>query len=720
MNDLHIPARRFGIKMKKILTVFISMIITVACGDEQVKRHDITPPVAEKIPKELTIHGETRIDNYYWLNERDNPKVKEYLEAENEYTASVMKHTKEFQKDLYEEMIGRIKQDDESVPYLDNGYYYYKRYEEGKEYPIHCRKKGSLDADEEIILDVNIMAKGYPYYSVKNIRVSPDNKLISFGVDTLSRRIYDIFFKNLETGEILDDVITVTTGAAVWAADNKTVFYTRKDPETLRSFKIFKHKLGGPENGDETIFEETDTEFDCYAYKTKSKKYIIINSSHTLSQEYRFLEADNPDGVFRILQPREMNLEHTIAHYGNYFYIVTNWNAENFRLMKTPVNKTEKSNWEEVIAHRDDVLLEGIDIFSSYLVVAERENGLEQIRIISWDDNSEHYIDFPEPTYSAEMGINLDFDTDLLRIGYSSLVTPESVYDYNMSTKEKTLLKQEDVLGGFNQDDYITERLMAPSRDGNLIPVSLVYKKGLKKNGDNPLMLYGYGSYGLSRNVSFRSERLSILNRGFVFAIAHTRGGQEMGRWWYDDGKLLNKKNTFYDFIDCAKYLIDQKFTNSNKLFCEGRSAGGLLIGAVINMAPGLFRGAVAGVPFVDVITTMLDESIPLTTFEFDEWGNPKQKEYYDYMLSYSPYDQVERKDYPALLITTGFHDSQVQYFEPAKWIAKLRDKKTDDNLLLMDCNMEAGHGGASGRFKRFERIALEYAFIFDQLGIYE
>ena len=706
--------------MNKLLTVFIAVVFIVSCGDQQVKRNDITPPVADKIPKELTIHGDTRIDNYYWLNERDNPKVKEYLEAENEYTAAVMKHTEEFQKELYEEMTGRIKQNDESVPYKDNGYYYYHKYKEGKEYPVYCRKKGSLDAAEEIILDVNEMAKGYPYYSVKGIRVSPDNKLISFGVDTLSRRIYDIYFKNLETGEILDDVITVTSGTAVWANDNRTVFYTGKDPETLRSFRILKHKLGETENSDEKVFEEKDTEFNCYTYKSKSKKYIIINSSHTLSQEYRFLDAGNPSGKFRILQPREMNHEYTIAHHGDYFYIVTNWKAKNFRLMKTGVDDTEKSSWQEVLAHRDNVLLEGIDIFDKYLVVEERENGLEQMRIIRWADGSEHYIEFPEPAYSVSFGTNLEFDTDLLRIRYTSLTTPESVYDYNMSTKQKKLLKQEEVLGGFNQEDYITERLMAPSRDGNLIPVSLVYKNGLEKNGDNPLLLYGYGSYGLSRSVSFQSDRLSILDRGFVYALAHIRGGEEMGRWWYDDGKLLKKKNTFYDFIDCAKYLIDQKFTGSDKMFCQGGSAGGLLIGAVINMAPDLFKGAVAGVPFVDIVTTMLDESIPLTTFEFDEWGDPKEKVYYDYMLSYSPYDQVEKKDYPALLITTGFHDSQVQYFEPAKWIAKLRDMKTDDNILIMDCNMEAGHGGASGRFKQLKRRALEYAFIFDQLGIYE
>jgi oligopeptidase B len=706
--------------MIKLSSIIILIVLMSSCGDQKVKLKDINPPVADKIPKEITTHGDTRIDNYYWLNERDNPKVKEYLEAENEYTAAVMKHTEEFREELYREMIERIKQDDKSVPYMDNGYYYYHRYEEGKEYPIYCRKKGSLDAAEEIILDVNEMAKGYPYYSVRSIRVSPDNRLISFGVDTLSRRIYDIYFKNLETGEILNDVINVTTGTAVWANDNKTIFFTRKDPETLRSFRVFKHELGEPERNDETVFEEKDTEFDCYVYKTKSKKYIIISSSHTLSQEYRFLEADNPEGKFRIFQPRERNLEHTIAHYGDYFYIVTNWQAENFRLMKTPVDKTEKSHWEEVIAHRDNVLLEDIDMFNKFLVVKERENGLEQIRIIKWDDNSEHYIDFPEPAYSADLDINLEFDTDLLRFRYSSLATPESVYDYNMSTRQKILLKQDEVLGGFNQENYVTERLMAPSRDGKLIPISLVYKKGLEKNGDNPFLLYGYGSYGLSRSASFRSDRISLLDRGFVYAIAHVRGGQEMGRRWYEDGKLLNKKNTFYDFIDCAKYLIDQKFTNPGKMFCQGGSAGGLLIGAVINMAPELFRGAVAGVPFVDVVTTMLDESIPLTTFEFDEWGDPKEKEYYDYMLSYSPYDQVEKKDYPALLITTGFYDSQVQYFEPAKWIAKLRDMKTDDNLLIMDCNMDAGHGGASGRFKSLKRRALEFAFLFDQLGIYE
>lgn len=708
-------------KTKSILQLMIAIVfISSNLWSQTVMNKNINPPTAEKIPQELTIHDHTRIDNYFWMNQRDDPKVIEYLNAENEYTASIMKHTEELQEKLYNEIIGRIKQDDQSVPYKKNGYYYYTRYEVGKEYPIYCRKKGSLDAEEEVMLNVNEMAEDYAYYSVAGLSVSHDNQLLAYGVDTLSRRNYDIFIKNLETGEVFDHKITKTTGGSVWANDNKTLFYTRKDEHTLRAFKIFKHKIDEAEKSDVVVYHETDEEFSTFVYKTKSDKYIIIGSSQTVSDEYRFLDADNPDGEFKVIQPRERNLEYRVDQFGDDFYIVTNLNAKNFKVVKTPVDKTTKENWEDVIPHRDDVLVEGIDIFKDYLVVQEKSNALDKIRVINWNGNEDYYIDFQDEVYTARVSNNPDYDTDLVRFYYTSLVTPGSTYDFNMNTKARELLKQEEVLGGYNPDEYMTKRLFATADDGTLIPISIVYKKSFPINGDNPLLLYGYGSYGYSMSPFFRSSILSLLDRGFIYAIAHIRGGQEMGRDWYDNGKLLNKMNTFIDFIDCAEYLIEEKYTNLDKLFIYGGSAGGLLVGAVVNMAPQLFKGAMAAVPFVDVVTTMLDDSIPLTTFEYDEWGNPNKKVYYDYMLSYSPYDQVKAQDYPNMLITTGYHDSQVQYWEPAKWVAKLRDMKTDNNVLLFDCDMDSGHGGASGRFKAYRKTALQYAFMLDLLGIKE
>jgi oligopeptidase B len=687
-----------------------------ACKEKA--REELKPPVAEKIAKELTIHGHTRIDNYYWLNERDNPKVVEYLKAENAYKEAVMKHTEALQEKLYNEMVARIKQTDMSVPYKDQGYYFYTRFEEGKEYPVYCRKKESMDAAEEVLLNVNEMAKGYNYYSVSGLSVSPDNSLLAYGVDTVSRRKYTIYFKNLNTGEILPDNIPNTTSSAAWANDNKTVFYTSKD-ETLRPYKIFKHVLGTDISADKEIFHEKDTTFDAYAYKTKSKKYIFIASASTLSNEYRYLDADKPDGQFKIIQPRERDLEYSADHYQDKFYILTNYsNAKNFKLMEAPIDKPTKENWVELIPHRDDVFLQNFEVFKNHLVLSERKNGLTQLRVMSWDKTTDHYLDFGEETYSAYIAFNPEFDTPLLRYAYTSLTTPNSQFDYDMNTREKKLLKQEEVLGGFDSNNYHAERLYATAQDGVKVPISLVYRKGLKKNGKNPCLLYGYGSYGSSMNPGFSSTRLSLLDRGFVFAMGHIRGGQEMGRSWYEDGKLLKKKNTFTDYIACADHLVAEKFTNPEKLFAMGGSAGGLLMGAVVNLRPELFKGVIAGVPFVDVVTTMLDSSIPLTTSEFDEWGNPNVKEYYDYMLSYSPYDNVEAKDYPVMLVTTGLHDSQVQYWEPAKWVAKLRELKTDKNILLLHTEMEAGHGGVSGRFKRLRETALEYAFILDLIGI--
>ncbi|MEA1898433.1 MAG: S9 family peptidase [Bacteroidota bacterium] len=693
------------------------------------KETDLKPPVAEKIAMELTIHGDTRVDNYYWMRLSDEQKnaedpdeqtrkVREYLEAETNYANQVLANTDEFQQTLFDEIVGRIKKDDESVPYKENGYYYYTRYEEGQEYPIFCRKKETLDADEEILLNVNILADGYDYFQVGGMSISEDNNTLAYGVDTVSRRRYTIYFKDLETGELLIDQIPNTTGGVTWANDNNTVFFSTKDPVTLRSDKINIYQLGN--NKAREIYYEEDETFSTYIYKTKSKKYLVIGSSHTLSTEYRILEANNPNGDFRVFQPREKELEYDINHFGKYFYIKTNIaGAKNFKLMKTPVSKTTKENWVDVIPHRDDVLLESIEIFKNFLVVSERIKGLTNLRVINWN-GKDYYIDFGEETYSARFSVNPEFDTDILRYGYSSLTTPNSTFDFNMVTEEKVLLKEETVLGGFDKENYETKRFFATAADGVEIPISIVYKKGLELDGNNPTLLYAYGSYGYSRDASFRSDRLSLIDRGFVYAIAHIRGGSEMGRWWYEDGKLLKKINTFSDFNACAEYLIEQKYTSPETLFAMGGSAGGLLMGAIVNMKPELYKAVVAAVPFVDVVTTMLDESIPLTSFEWDEWGDPRQKEYYDYMLSYSPYDNVEARDYPNMLVTTGFWDSQVQYWEPAKWVAKLRDMKTDDNLLVLHVNMEAGHGGVSGRFRRYRETALEYAFMLDMVGIKE
>jgi oligopeptidase B len=696
--------------MKSIYPMLLLAVVLImpACKTDL----KMNPPIAEKKPKELTIHGDTRIDNYYWLRERENPEVIAYLEAENAYRESVMKKTETLQEELYEEIVGRIKQTDQSVPYKKNGYYYYTRYEEGKEYPIHCRKKGSMEADEEVMLDVNQMAEGYAYYSVSGLNVSTNNRYLVFGVDTVSRRKYTLHVKDLTTGEMLDDQIPLTTGGSTWANDNKTIFYTTKDEQTLRSSEIHKHILGTPAADDQLVYTEDDETFSTFVYKTKSEKYIVIGSSSTMTSEYRVMDAGTTDGKFRIIQPRTRGLEYSVSHFGDHFYIVTNLDAKNFRLMKTPVNRTTKDNWKEVIAHREDVMLEGIELFSDFMVIDERQEGLNNLRVINMKDGSEHYLEFWEEVYTAGISYNPEFDTETLRFSYTSLTTPNSTYDYDMERREKVLLKQQEVLGDFDPENYEAKRIYGTAVDGKKIPMSIVYRKGLETDGQNPALIYGYGSYGFTMDPRFSSVRLSLLDRGFVFAIAHIRGGQVYGRPWYEDGKLLNKMNTFTDFNSCAEALINQGYTNPDKLFAQGGSAGGLLMGAVINLRPELYKGVIAAVPFVDVVTTMLDETIPLTTSEYDEWGNPNDKTYYDYMLSYSPYDQVEAKDYPNILVTTGLHDSQVQYWEPAKWVARLRDMKTDDNLLLMYCNMDTGHGGASGRYERYRETAMEYAFL--------
>ena len=672
-------------------------------------------PLARKYPRELIAHGDVRIDNYYWLNERENPEVIAYLEEENRYQEEMMKDTEPLQRQIYDEIVGRIKQDDVSYPVKRNGYYYYSRYEEGKEYPVYCRRKDNMDNPEQILLDGNEMAKGYHYFDIGAYSVSPNNELLAYSVDTVSRRQYDICFKVIE-GErgngLESEIIRNTTGNMVWANDNETVFYSSKD-ETLRSCKIMRHKLGDDPDNDELVYFEEDTAFSCFVGKSKSKRYIMIVSESTLSSEVRFLDADNPYGEFKVFQKSQQDLLYGVGHYEGYFYILTNADgAKNFKIMKTPVGMTEKENWVEIMPHREDVLIEDFDLFSEFLVIEERKEGLVKIRVMTWDMKTDYYIDFGEPTYTAYSAGNPDFDSHLLRYGYNSMTTPASLYEFDMKERKSVLLKRQEIVGGYEPTDYVTERHLAPSHDGIMVPISLVYKKGMKKDGNNPLVLYGYGSYGSSMDAYFSVARLSLLNRGFVWAIAHIRGGEEMGRQWYEDGKLLKKKNTFLDFIFCGKYLVDEGFTSNDKMFAMGGSAGGLLVGAVANMAPEMWRGIVAQVPFVDVVTTMLDESIPLTTGEYDEWGNPNEKEYYDYMKSYSPYDNVERKDYPAMLVTTGLHDSQVQYWEPAKWVAKLREMKTDDNPLYLKTNMDFGHGGASGRFEGIKEVSLEYAFL--------
>lgn len=680
---------------------------------------NIPVPTVEKKPKKMEIHGDVRVDNYYWLNEKENSKVIDYLNSENTYYEEVTKHTNKFQEDLFLEMKSRIKEDDSSVPHKLNGYFYITSYKKGGQYPIYSRKKitgEKLDKiTEEIIFDVNEMAKDYDYYSLNSYSVSPDNKLVCFGVDTLSRRQYDIGIKNLETGEIYPEVIKNTTGNATWAADNKTLFYTHKDPKTLRSTKVMKHVLGTDVSEDVVVYEEKDDTFYTSISKSQSKKYLIIGSSSTLTTEYQFLETDNPNGEFKMFQKRERDIEYHIAHYKDNFYILTNKDgAQNFKVMKTPIDKTTFDNWGDVIPHRENTLLEDFSIFKDYMVVEERTNGLGKIRIMRWDNTADYYLPFEEETYSVGVFSNPEFDTNIFRYGYQSFTTPSSVIDFNMDDKSKEIKKEQEVLGGkFNKNNYKSKRIWAVTRDGKEVPISIVYHKDTKLNKETPILLYAYGSYGYTLEDRFSSVRLSMLDRGFVYAAAHVRGSQYLGREWYEDGKLFNKKNTFTDFIDCAKYLIKENYTSPSHLYAEGGSAGGLLMGAIVNINAELFNGIIAGVPFVDVMTTMLDDSIPLTTSEYDEWGNPNEKEAYEYMLSYSPYDNVTKKEYPNMLITTGLHDSQVQYFEPAKWVAKLRELKTDDNILLLHTDMKVGHGGASGRFDSLKDVARDYAFMF-------
>jgi oligopeptidase B len=714
--------------MKKLIIYSMALILISACTHKQTvhqpyKWPDVKAPVCEKNPKTLTAHGDSRVDDYYWLDSYfrqtpDSTKVVDYLKAENAYLDTMMGGLKSFRENLYNEMKARIKEKDESVPSFQNGYFYYTRMVEGKEYFLYCRKKGTLDAKEEILLDVNQMAEGHDYFSVSGFDISPDNKLLAFGQDTVSRRQYTLYVKNLETGEITLQVKTGTNGNPVWASDNKTFFYVKNNPQTLLTEKIEKHTIGSSEATDKVVYTEKDPSNYINVWRSKSNQYIFITSEATLSSEIRFIQANKPESDFAIFQPRIKNVLYEVEHLNDKFIVRTNLDALNFRLMETALDKTNRENWKEMIPHRTDVLLEGAEPFKDYLVVTERKNGLKEFRIRDLKTQKESYLPFDEPAYQAYLAGNPEYASVVLRFNYTSLTTPSSVYDYNMQTGDKKLMKQQEVLGGFDRSDYVTERLYATAKDGTKVPISLVYKKGFEKNGKAPLLLYGYGSYGYSMDASFSSSRLSLLNRGFVYAIAHVRGGQEMGRAWYEDGKLMKKMNTFTDFIACADYLVQTKHASSQHLYAMGGSAGGLLMGAIVNLRPELWHGVIAQVPFVDVVTTMSDPSIPLTTNEYDEWGNPADKDAYFYMKSYSPYDNVAKKAYPNMLVMTGLHDSQVQYFEPAKWVAKLRELKTDQNILLLHTDMEVGHGGASGRFKYLKDVALEYSFIFALEGI--
>ncbi|MDT0557385.1 S9 family peptidase [Ichthyenterobacterium sp. W332] len=677
-------------------------------------------PVAKKIPKVLEKHNDKRVDDYFWLNDRNDPQVIQYLKAENEFYEHETKHNNTLKADLFEEMKARIKEDDSSVPYKYNGYWYIVKFETGKNYPIYTRRKETLNAEEQILFDCNIMAEGFSYFKLVGLNVSPDNTKIAFGLDTIGRREYTLLVKDLNTNVIRKEEITKTTGSSAWANDNRTLFYTKKDEKTLRSDRVYKHVLGTTSDKDVLVYKEDDETFGTAVYKSKSRDYIIIASYSTTTNEYRYIKADEPNAVFKLFQERIRGLEYSISHYKDHFYIVTNYNgATNFKLMRTSKDSTNLKNWKDLIPHRDDTLIEDIDIFKDYLVVSERTNGLNTIRILTWDFKTEYYLPFDNETYTVYTGTNVDFDTEILRYGYNSLTTPASVIDFNMKTKEKSIKKEQEILGGaFKKENYKSERIWATAQDGTKVPISLVYNVNLKKTDGNPLLQYAYGSYGSTVDPYFSSLRLSLLDRGFIFAITHVRGGEYLGRPWYDNGKLLNKKNTFSDFISCSKFLISEGYTTANQLYAMGGSAGGLLMGAIINDASELYNGVIAAVPFVDVVTTMLDDSIPLTTGEYDEWGNPNEKSFYDYMKSYSPYDNIEAKVYPNILVTAGLHDSQVQYWEPAKWVAKLRELKLDNNKLYLKTNMEAGHGGASGRFDAIKEDAEEYAFLLDLEGI--
>ena len=707
--------------MKTLFTLgfgcLASLAVLTAQGQAAPTSPMTTPPIATVKPKQLASPNGTRTDNYYWLNERENPQVLDYLKQENAYTAQQMAPVKALEEKLFTEMKGRIKEQDASVPYRDHGYYYYTRYETGGEYPLYCRKEGSLAAPEEIMLNGNEMGQSKAYFAIGGYEVSDDNQTLAYGTDEVSRRLYTLRFKNLKTGELYPEKIANTAGSAVWAADNKTAFYAKKDVGTLLAYQVYRHTLGTDPSQDVLVYEEKDNTFGVDIARSKSRRYIGITLHSSLSSEYRYLESTKPTGQFKVFLKREPDHLYEVQDANGEFYVLTNWEAPNFRVMATPLSNTNKAQWEDVVPQREDVFIEQMELFQNHLVLNERAEGLRELRVINLATEIGQVVPFRETAYTTFIGANPEFDTPVLRLTYTSFTTPSSTYDYNMNTQKLTLLKEQPVLGGFNKEDYVTERVFVKARDGKEIPMTIVYKKGFKKDGTGPLLQYAYGSYGLSMDPTFSAARLSLLNRGFAYALCNIRGGQELGRQWFEDGRMLHKKNSFTDFIDCSLYLTKGKYTSPAKLFAQGGSAGGLLMGAVVNMRPDLYKGVIAAVPFVDVVTTMSDASIPLTTGEYDQWGNPAEKKYYDYMLSYSPYDNVKEQSYPNMLVLTGLHDSQVQYFEPAKWVAKLRATKTDSHLLLLHTDMEAGHGGASGRFKALNDVARQYAFMFLLLG---
>ncbi|WNZ55293.1 S9 family peptidase [Microbulbifer sp. MKSA007] len=716
--------------MNKTTATLLLTLGLVGCGETENNQvaenktffsEQASAPVAKKVPHKMVMHGHERIDNYYWMrdDERKAPDVIAHLEAENAYTDSVMHHTKELQELLFEEMTGRLEKDKSTVPVYYNGYWYYSRYLPEKEYAIHARRKGTQEADEEVMLDVNALAEGHGYFSVGRLAVSPSNQLVAYPEDSVGRRVYTIRFKNLKTGEMLPDKLENASPVAVWANDNQTVFYINKDHQTLLGYQVMRHKLGTPQSEDVVVYEEMDKAFYTWISKSRDGELIRIHHSSTTSSGQSILDANTPLADFAPLYPREQDHEYSALKLGNDFYIMTNWQAENFRLMKVAMeDAADKSNWQEVIPHSSEVLLEDFTLFDHHLAVIERKAGQTGLRLINLENNKDLQVGFNDPVYRLGLSSNPNLDSESVRVSYSSLTTPNSIYEAKLDSGDLELLKQDKVLGGFDPEHYQSEGILVAARDGVKVPVSLVYRKDkFKKDGSNPLLQYAYGSYGSTVDPWFRSSVVSLLDRGFVFAIAHIRGGQKLGRAWYEDGKMFNKKNTFTDFIDVTKALGKLKYGAPDKIFASGGSAGGLLMGAVVNMEPDLYRGVTAAVPFVDVVTTMLDESIPLTVNEYDEWGNPNNKDSYEYMLSYSPYDQVKAQDYPNMLVTTGLHDSQVQYFEPMKWVAKLRELKTDENQLLFNTNMEAGHGGSSGRFRRYKETALQYAFYLDLLG---
>ena len=692
---------------KLSVLIFSSIVVFLlgACAEKE-----MPPPTVEKKPTELEIHGDVRVDDYYWLRERENPDVIAYLEAENDYLESALAESAGLRKRLFDEMRSRIKEDDSSAPYKHGDYFYYRRFEAGLEYPIYCRRKGSMEADEEVLLDVNALAGDAPYFAVRGFRVSPDHKKAAFGVDTVGRRFYTLRFIDLETGSEIADRIEDVTSNFSWASDSETLLYTRQHPETLRWQWIYRVTLGSEDP--DLVYEETDETYNVFVQKSLSERFLYIASGSTTSSEFRFIPADAPGTAPEVFLAREAEHEYSITDGGDRFYVWSNENAENFQLFEVPLDDTAKSAWSALVPHRANVLIQDVMAFAGHIVVSGRRDGLPYTEIIERSSGETHVLDFGEETYLAFAGENFEYESTVYRYQYESMTTPDSVYDYDMAARERTLVKEQEIPGGFDRNDYHAERLLATARDGTKVPVSLVYRKGTQMDGQSPLLLHGYGSYGFSYPVTFSTSRLSLLDRGFIVGVAHIRGGSEMGRHWYLNGRQHSKLNTFTDFIDVSRFLVEQEYTSREHLYAEGGSAGGLLMGAVINMAPELYNGVIAAVPFVDVITTMLDPDIPLTTSEYDEWGDPNVKEDYDYILSYSPYDQVTRKGYPNLLVLSGLHDSQVQYWEPTKWVAKLRDYKTDDNLLLLKTDMQAGHSGKTGRFRYLEDLALEYGFL--------